>query len=513
MQRYFGLRFFYVFILVLNFLLGFAQSSSPIEILRTDRLVYDASVGRFQRCIGNVMFKQDEIFMNCDSAWFYEDVNIVKAYGNVYIRQQDSFDLWGRFAVYDGNAKHIKITDNVKLTDGKMVLNTDKLEYEINPKIAYYNTYGRIENQKDTLRSKFGSYHSRTKVFFFKNEVLLTNPEYSMESDTLDYHTKTQLAYFFGPTVIKSEENTINCNNGWYNTRSNQSQFSNGVTITGAENELFADSMLYDRNTGFGEAYKNIILTDTIEQVTIVGDTGYYQRFTQTTEIIGNPLATKMIDEDTMFLKADYLKDYRDTLGKRLLMAHKNVLLYKSDIQAVADSLSYAFNDSTMSLFQDPILWSDQNQITGDTIVIHRNFEGIQFLDAYFNGMIIEEDENGFYNQISGKFVKGLFRNNRLNEVDVNGNGRSIYYAKEDDPKQYTGVNDIVCGSMLIRLDTAQKVDNIVFYQKPEATFYPVEKFPEDKSRVPGFSWQLDIRPIRSYFYRQVIAQDNEGED
>jgi len=493
------LRLFIFIFYIISVSAAWAQSNSPIEILRTNKLVYDATVGRYQRCIGNVLFKQDEIFMDCDSAWFYEDVNLVKAFGNVYIRQLDSFDLWGDYAVYDGNAKHIKIKDNVKLTDGKMLLYTDKLEYDIVPKIAYYNTYGRIENQKDTLRSKKGSYFSRTKIFYFKDEVILTNPEYSMESDTLDYHTVPQMAYFYGPTVIKSEENTINCNSGWYNTKTDQSQFSNGVTITGSENELYADSMLYNRKTGYGEAYRDIILIDTLEQVTIYGDTGYYQRFTQSTEIFGNPFATKLIDDDTLFLKAKYFMDYKDSSQQRLLMARRDVILYKIDIQAISDSLSYNFTDSTIGLFTEPILWSDNNQITGDTIIIHRNFEGIEYLDAYENGMIIEEDENGLFNQISGRFVKGLFKNNKLNSVDVKGNGRSIYYAKEDDkPQQYSGVNDIVCGNMLIRFDSAQKVENIVFYAKPEATFYPLEIFPDDKSKVPGFAWHLEKRPDRS---------------
>lgn len=477
------------------------SKSTKIEILSADELVYDQAKGRYQMCIGNVRFKQGTVYMDCDSARFYEEVNKIEAFGDIYIRQKDTMDLWGEYLEYNGDTRLAKVSKDVRLTDGKMKLTTDQLNYNLEDKVGYYNTGGNITNEGDRLYSNRGTYYSRSKDFFFKDSVRLYNPEYTMESDTLQYNTVSKIATFLGPTYIFSEENTIYCQYGWYDTEKNISQFSRGSYIEGKNNKLEADSMMYFRNTGYGEAFGNLRLVDTTEEITITGQYGNYQRFTKTTLITGDPLAIKNIDDDSFYLKADTLIDAVDTssidssaTSKRVLYAYRNVKAYKSDVQAVSDSLVYNFSDSIISFYIEPILWTDASQITGDTIDVFQNKSGIEKLRAYKNGFIIEQDVNGLFNQIKGKTVEAFFLNGKLHRVDVDGNGQSLYYALEDSTK-YSGVNDVVCGKMVINIDTTNRVQTIVFKQKPKATFYPLEKLPSSKSKLPNFKWHNALRP------------------
>lgn len=474
---------------------------TKIEILSTDELVYNQERGRYQICRGNVRFKQDEMYMDCDSAYFYEEVNRIEAFGNIYIKQQDTLDLWGGYLEYDGDTRLAKVTKNVRMTDGKMVLTTDQLNYDMGNKIGYYTTGGTTVNDKDTLYSRRGTYYTRSKEFFFKDSVRLKNPEYEMDSDTLKYNTTTKVARFFGPTFIRSEENTIYCQYGWYNTGTNVSQFSKGAYIEGDANRLEADSMMYYRNTGLGEAFGHITLTDTTEQITVKGEYGKYKRFTKTTLITGNPIAIKNIDGDSFYLKADTFIDLADTLQgkKRALHAFRGVSVYKSDIQAVSDSLVYNFTDSTISFYHDPVLWTDSNQITGDTILVYRNAAGLDRVEAFKNSFVIERDFNGLYNQIKGKYLEAFFLAGKIHKVDIDGNGQSIYYAREDST-QYSGVNSVLCGTMTINIDTASRIRNIVFRGIPKASFYPLERFPASKSRLDGFKWRSFLRPQKSDF-------------
>ncbi|NNJ56483.1 MAG: hypothetical protein HKP14_10135 [Bacteroidia bacterium] len=487
----------YVLILLQVFL--FAQSDNEnkktkIEILSSDELVYDQAKGRYQMCRGNVRFKQGSMLMDCDSARFYEDINKIEAFSKIYIRQRDTLDLWGDYLEYDGDARLAKVSKNVRLSDGKMRLQTDQLNYDMVDKIGYYTTGGNIQNGEDKLYSKRGTYYSRSKEFFFKDSVKLTNPEYVMTSDTLSYNTVSKIAYFYGPTYITSEENTIYCQYGWYNTDKEISQFSQGAYIEGKDNKLVADSMMYYRNTGLGEAFGNIKLVDTLEKITITGQYGSYDRFKKSTLITGDPIAIKNIDGDSLYLRADTLIDASDTSKVRTLTAYRDVKLYKNDMQSFSDSLIYNFTDSTIEFYIDPVLWTDSNQITGDTIIVFRNSQGIDKLKAYNNAFIIEKDPNGFYNQIAGKKLDAFFTNGKIRRVDIEGNGQSVYYAKEDTLK-YSGVNDVLCGSMVIYIDTLSKVRTITFLKQPKAVFYPLERFPLEKSRLPGFSWRSIIRP------------------
>ena len=473
-----------------------------IEILGADELVYKQAIGRYQMCKGNVRFKQGAMFMDCDSARFYEDINKIEAFGNIYIRQKDTLNLWGDAVEYDGDTRQAKIMENVKLSDGKMVLTTDQLNYDLVDKIGSYNTGANIVNGQDKMYSDLGTYYSRTKDFFFKDNVKLTNPEYTMDSDTLRYNTKSKLASFYGPTFIKSEENTIYCQYGWYNTAKEVSQFSKGAYIQGKDNKLVADSMMYYRNTGLGEAFGNLHFEDTSEQIIIKGQYGKYERFTKTTLITGEPMAIKNIDGDSFYLRADTFLDLADTSNsqKRMLKAYHDVIAFKSDIQAIADSLVYNFTDSTIGFFKNPVIWTDSNQVTGDTIMVYRNQFGLDRFEAYANAFTIEKDINGLFNQVKGRRLNGFFTKGRLYKVDVDGNGQSIYYALEEGQKYY-GVNEVVCGKMVVNIDTAKRIRSITQKNKPKATFYPLEKFPTDKSRLPGFDWKGIFRPAKSLFY------------
>jgi lipopolysaccharide export system protein LptA len=322
-----------------------------------------------------------------------------------------------------------------------------------------------------------------------------------MESDTLKYNKKSKVATFLGPTYIRSEENTIYCQYGWYNTEKETSQFSKGAYIEGESNKLTADSMMYHRTSGFGEAFGNITLIDTSEQVSIYGNYGRYQRLEKITLVTGSPRAIKNLDGDSLYFRADTFIDLADTLEgkKRRLMAYRSVKLYKSDMQAISDSMEYNFTDSTIGFYDNPILWAESNQITGDTILVFRNKDGIERLEAYRNGYVIEQDSNRLYNQIKGKHLEAFFINGKIYKVDVDGNGQSVYYVLEDSAK-YSGVNDVICGMMTINIDTNTNIHNIVFKNKPKATFYPIEKFPENKSRLQGFNWYSALRPDKILF-------------
>jgi lipopolysaccharide export system protein LptA len=476
-----------------------ALAQSTIELLQADYTEFDAEVVDAERVIGSVKFEHDGVFMDCDSAYFFKKDNRIEAFGNIYIRQPDSFHLRGNFLNYDGIAKRAIVKDNVTLHDDEMDLSTDAIVYDINQKVGYYTTGGKIRNGQDRLNSRIGRYNSRSKTLFFKDSVYLKNPEYEINADTLQYNTVSKIARFYGPTYITSEENTIFCHYGWYNTNENLSQFSKGVTIEGKSNKLFADSMVYNRNTGKGKAFGNLELIDTLEDVRIYGEEGYYNRLTQTTVILGSPLAIKYTNNDSLLLMADTLIDQTDSLNnKRELLAYHKATILSGDMQGLADSLVYSFSDSIINLYTTPIIWNEDNQITGDTIRIVQAKSELDRMIVRGNSFIVSQDAEDKYNQIKGRNMLAKFVSNELKTVDVKGNGQSVYYAKEDSVK-YTGVNSIVCSNMFITLDT-NKVQEITFYSQPEGTFYPIEKFPAGKQKLPEFKWLIEKRPALESF-------------
>ncbi len=497
------------FIIVLLFFTAFAVSAqSVIELLEADVIEYDRKFLDAERVIGNVRFKQDDVYMDCDSAYFYRKQNKIEAFGNIYIRQRDTFNLWGDYLEYDGDEKQAYVRDNVRLRDQEMELTTDLVRYNVNSKTAYYTTGGHIKNGADRLYSRTGRYHSRSKTFFFKDSVRLDNPEYTMTSDTLQYNTESKVAYFYGPTYIHSEENTIFCRYGWYNTNLNTSQFSRGAWIRGKDNTLHADSLAYNRNSGVGEAFRNITLIDTVENIKITGQHGISYRKERRTVISGDPLAIMYMDDDSLFLKADTLIDQTDSAETRKLFAYYHTQLFKSDMQAVSDSLIYSFTDSTIAFLGNPVLWTEANQITGDTIVVYRKNGQLHKMDVMNDAFIASEEADDVYNQIDGRDMIAYFENNKLSKVNVSGNGQSVYYVQEED-SSYSGVNHIICSDMLIQV-VDNKVENITFYTQPKGGFYPVDQLPADKQKLPNLVWYPEKRPLLEWF---VLEKNVEPEE
>ena len=257
--------------------------------------------------------------------------------------------------------------------------------------------------------------------------------------------------------------------------------------------------MYYNRNTGVGRAFGNLELIDTLEDVRIFGEEGHYNRITKRTVILGSPLAIKYYDEDSLMLMSDTMIDITDTLtGKRELLAYHNATIFSLDMQGLADSLVYSFTDSIINLYEDPIMWSEENQITGDTLMILQAKSQIDKMLVRNKAFIISDDKDDKFNQIKGRNMVAFFDQNELRSVDVKGNGQSVYYAKEDSVS-YSGVNDIVCSDMFIRVDS-NKVREITFYSTPEGTFYPVDQFPASKKKLPDFEWYIEKRPNEKLF-------------
>lgn len=491
-----------VLILVVFGIHSQTHAQSVIELVRAEVIEYDQEFVDAERVKGNVQFKQDGVIMDCDSAYFFRKDNRLEAYGDIYIRQKDTFNLWGDYLEYDGNTKKALVRNNVRMTDGEMQLSTNAIEYDVQSKTAYYVNGGDIVNGSDRLNSRVGHYYSRSKVFSFKDSVKLRNVDYTMFSDTLNYNSNTKTAFFHGPTTIVSDENTIFCRYGWYDTRNNTSQFSKGAWIAGGTNKLTADSFVYNRNTGVGEAFRNISLVDTVEKVKIYGTYGITYRLTGKTMVTGSPIAVQESEDDTLYLVADTLLDQRSDSGERVLNAFPETRLYRNDIQGVCDSLAYHFTDSFIVMLGVPILWSDSSQITGDTLTIFRKNGQMDRMTVRKNAFINSYIEFDHFNQIDGRDMDAIFGGNKLKEVDVFGNGQSVYYVQDDD-SAYIGVSHIICSNMKILLHQ-NKVEDVKYYDSPTGGLYPLNDFPAEHKKLKNFVWFPERRPHRDELLKRL---------
>ncbi|MFN3918564.1 MAG: OstA-like protein [Flavobacteriales bacterium] len=468
--------------------------SKKIEILGANSLEFDKDKKDAQRLIGNVRFKHDDALMFCDSAYFFTGKNIIEAYGNIKINQGDSIQLRGDSLFYDGNKKQARLRNNITFRDNEMNLTTNYLDYDTKVGVGNYIGGGTITSIKNsnTLSSETGRYNTKSKTLFFKKNVKMQNPEYTMKSDTLVYHPDSEVSRFYGYTEIISKENTIKCYRGWYDSKKEISSFYNGASILSKNQTLSGDSIYYNRNNGIGEAFRNVKIEDTTEKYIIYGNYAKHKEKERFSLVTGKALLSKIMDEDTLHLAGDTITSKEDSISSLIKVFHR-VKIYKSDLQGLCDSLTYNSEDSVIRMFTEPVLWSDDTQMTADSIDIFLKNNKMDKIVLTEKAFIISEEDTVGYNQIKGRLIEGFMNDSTLSHLIVKGNGEALYYVSEKE-KEPIGLNRVTASTMRIEMKNG-KVDLIKFYSKPDGSIIPMQQLTEKDKLLKDFTWLIDKRP------------------
>jgi hypothetical protein len=211
--------------------------------------------------------------------------------------------------------------------------------------------------------------------------------------------------------------------------------------------------------------------------------------------ITDSALAITYDERDSLYIHADtmWMMFDKDKSAKQML-AYFNVRFFRKDLQGKCDSMAYSMSDSTIRLYDDPVLWSGKNQLTADSINLAIVNNRVDSLIMYNTAFIVSKDSTETYNQIRGKDMVGYFSNNELKKIRVDGNAQTVYYIREDDG-YLIGINLAESSSMLIRLQDGD-VRTINYQLQAEEVMFPELELPGEMRRLKGFNWQELFRPI-----------------
>ncbi|HEX8547333.1 MAG TPA: OstA-like protein, partial [Cytophagaceae bacterium] len=438
-----------------------------------------------------------EMLMYCDSAYQYSKKNGLEAFGHVRIVQGDSVTVTGNTLTYNGDTKNAIVKGNVVFKDRSATLTTDVLEYNLSTKLATYTTGGVIRDQKNTLTSQIGHYDSKSKFFYFVKNVKVVNPQFTLVSDTLDYNTRTKIAYFHGPSKIISQDGVIYADKGEYNTQQAVSNFKGKAKVESGSYTLTGDNLFYDEKNRRGVVKNNVKVVSPKDNIIIEGDMAYYWGNKGTSKIFGRTLMKNiMAGGDTLYITADTMLSVDNNIpSQKRMFAYNNVRIYRADLQGRSDSLVYNFADSSIYFYDDPVLWSETSQILADSININMVNQKIHKMNMSVNSFIISEDTLKNFNQVKGKKMTAFFANSKINKVDINGNGESLYFALEGD-SAIVGINKVICSDMVIKFENS-KVNGITFITNPDALFIPPHELKDPEKRLKGFRWRVKEKPTK----------------
>jgi lipopolysaccharide export system protein LptA len=233
-------------------------------------------------------------------------------------------------------------------------------------------------------------------------------------------------------------------------------------------------------------------------------------RFSDSTAFKGNTLGDSLVNKKSA--KADTSRTnimvYTTKGAKRIMIdekdssnryfeAYRHVRIFNDSLQAVGDSMFYSFKDSVFRLYQDPVVWSRESQITGDTILLFTKNKKADRVQAFDNGFMVNKVDSQAFNQIKSTRMDGYFTNGDIDSVRARGYAQCIYYIQNDD-SSFTGINESKSDVMDIYFRN-KELHRVVFRSAVSGTIWPIRHKSPSEMRLQNFRWLENRRPKTKY--------------
>jgi lipopolysaccharide transport protein LptA len=493
-----------------------ADTTTPVEILSAKRLTVKTEQNT-QILSGNVQLRQGTALFFCDSCIINKGTNLFEAFGNVHINDSDTAHIYSNKLRYQIDKRIAHFTGNVRMTDGHATLTTNNLAYDMNTRVGTYTNGGKVVNKSSVLTSREGVYYADIRDIYFKKKVELKDPAFFLRSDSLLYNTELQTARFITDTYIRdSSGRVIRTSEGSYDIRGGNAQFTQRTTIEDGALTVSGDQIANDDVAGVVQIRGRGVLKDTAKGLSILANEIFVNKKTEAFLATVKPLMIIKQEKDSIYITADTLFSARlsdltkvhdslnryDTLKKgdstnRYFEAFRNVRVFADSVQSVSDSLFYSFRDTTFQLFQNPVVWSQGSQITGDTIFLYVKNKQADKIKVFNNSFLVQQSAPGYYNQVKAKRMDGFFIAGIIDSVRARGVAESVYYLQDED-SAYSGINQTKSEVMDVFFRKGE-LSKVIFRSSVDGTLWPIRQKSAQDMQLPSFRWLEARRPKTKY--------------
>lgn len=383
------------------------QSVRKVYLEHANTMSFDKNVNQERQVLrGEVLFRQDSIWMSCDSAYFYQNRNSFEAFSHVHVWEGDTLHMWCDSLSYDGEAMRGELYDHVVMHHNDTRLHTEYLIYYRQEGRAHYPNQGWIDNPDNHLLSDQGWYYTKNRLAEFQDNVVMRNydftkasprpaypdiesteykPQLTLYSDTLQYSFFSNDAWILGPSRIENDSATLYSDLGTVNTKSQQSWLYNRSKVVSHGRFSTADTLFYDGLAGYGDGWGNFIAYDSIQHMRISGDYCHYVDSPQVMTITKRALAMEFSTRDTLYLHADTIRSYTS-------YRPYPVITTDSVLKVTSDSVLEVIDNG---IFQDSVMvlqWDSTMVARYDTVYAT---DTIHYVTCHFNVRFYRVDMQG----------------------------------------------------------------------------------------------------------------------
>ena len=505
------------------------QQGDSLQIF-ADQLIYDG-LTRLAILEGNVVMVNAGQKLFTDALEYDLNTRIARYFTGATLIS-DSLQLSSRRGFYLAKEQEVYFRDSVRVVDPRFSLRSDSLKYTIPTRTVgllgptlvatdsskiyceggFYETLTEkalftqnAQYQKDGQTATADSifFDNLKKTYSLTGKALVVDSTRRVEADFIRFDEAADKLYLKGNAHYQDKDQDIRGDEINYDSKSKTYSTRGRSLIAEPPQFLEADSVDFSEQASLGRATGNVIWRDTSDQYTILCAVADYEKSRDYIKasggLPGRPELISMLDGDSLFLSADTLVAQRqDSTGldsARMVLAFGQVRMFKSNFQAVCDSMAFNQRDSVFTLFGKPIIWSDTSQFTADTILLYTSGDKIDRIVLRGNAFILILENETYFNQIKGREIWAYFSESKLQRLDASGNAEVVYYAR-DENDAYIGVNRTSCSEMILRVADNQ-IQRITFLAQPTAKMLPMGQTDHEALKLKGFQYIQQGRPLR----------------
>lgn len=473
--------------------------------LYTQKLHYDVA-NKIASYLNGAMLSNGKSQLSSQKGYYYVNLNEIRFKGNVLVTDPDFtvrtdtmlFNTELNTAYFVAPTLISERESRIYCESGFYDIENDFAEFDKNPQYARKDQKGRATKM---------IWQGVTEEYILQDSAYIEEPGKIVQANVIRYNATTEIATLVGNAFYKDSTRTITGERLKYDSRNEQYAIQGRGTLSDPPNIIEADSLQFNDQLGNGVAEGNVIWQDTSSKLIVLAHRIDYNQQSDYLHAFGScfpsnpsgrPLLKTLIESDTLYLAADTLVAYsQDSTNKtRNILAYRDVRIFKKDLQAISDSLSFSTADSIFWFYKikaNPLIWSDTSQFSADTVKMALRDKKLDKIWLRENTFVTNSEDGRLFNQIKGRYNTAYFKENELREMLVDGNAEAVYYAL-DDKRAYIGVNQTKCAEMKLYFGNNQ-VNSIKFYSTPQGTFSPIKKEGSSGRKLEGFTWELNRRP------------------
>ncbi len=394
----------------------------------------------------------------------------------VLLRRGDTFNVI--------NEKVREVIGNVEFQQGDVIVTCDKA--------VQYLDENRVE--------------ARGNVRVVQDTVTLLAPHGF-------YDGNTRTAYGDGGVTLNNRHMTIKADSGIYATERKTAWFNRNVMVVDSTSVLLSRTATYDQTLHRAECRGDVKIRSTTDNTVVYGDSLEHFDSTRITRIMQNPRLVKIDTAggtvDTLIIESTLMESFEEPVKR--FVASGDVRLCRGDVAARSGTGTYYSGRDSIVLESKPIVWYEENQLTGDTITMTMKDKQLSRVFVRGNAFAVSRGDSlttTRFNQLTGRDLTMEFAGGKLARMVVEKTATSLYYVYQEGRPD--GVNKSSGDTIILRFIDG-KLDTIAIPGGPEGTYYP-EKMIRGKEadyNLAGFRWLTD-RPAFRYIGESVVDLEKD---